>query len=198
MLPPVRVAGVDEAGRGCWAGPVVAAAFVFASRTSWPSGLNDSKRLSRPMRVRLYAELVGWPGAVWAVGWASAEEIDRLNILGATALAMRRALEGLGEVEVMPLVDGRPIRALGREHRALVGGDGKSPSVAAASVLAKETRDRMMEAAEEEFPGYGFAQHKGYGTARHQAGLDRLGPCPLHRRTFAPVREAGLPGFFLD
>lgn len=190
------IAGVDEAGRGCWAGPVVAAAYVFPERSKWPVDLDDSKKLARAIRVRLYGELTGWPGAVWAVGVAGVAEIDASNILRATALAMRRALEGLGQAVVGGvLLDGRRMAGLGRPHAALVGGDGKSPSIAAASILAKETRDRLMERAERDYPGYGFAAHKGYGTAAHRAALDRLGPCPLHRRTFAPVRQASLPGF---
>lgn len=187
--------GLDEAGRGCWAGPVVAAAFQFPDQRGWPAGLDDSKKLTRQVRARLYAELVAWPGATWAVGSASPEEIDQFNIVRATALAMRRALDQGKFFGAVLLVDGRSLPALERPHRALVGGDGKSPSIAAASILAKETRDRMMEAADLLYPGYDFARHKGYGTAMHQTALARLGPCPLHRRSFAPFRQTTLPGF---
>ncbi len=182
------IVGIDEAGRGCLAGPVVAGACVFATRESWPEGLNDSKQLSRQQRRRLYQELTTGGAVRWAVGVATVEEIDRVNILQATFLAMGRALDGLGVDADLALIDGSQMPPLAVNIRAVVKGDGKSPSIAAASILAKETRDRMMEAADHDFPGYEFARHKGYGTARHLAALGRLGPCAIHRKTFAPLR----------
>ena len=169
------------------AGPVVAGACVFLTREGWPAGLDDSKKLSRERRRRLVEELTGGTAARWATGVATVEEIDRLNILQATFLAMRRALAALGTEAATALVDGSQMPVLPARVVAVVKGDGKSPSIAAASILAKETRDRMMEAAEEQYPGYEFGRHKGYGTARHLAALERLGPCALHRRSFAPV-----------
>ncbi|MDR1190946.1 MAG: ribonuclease HII [Verrucomicrobiales bacterium] len=185
------IAGIDEAGRGCLAGPVVAGACVFSRRAAWPAGLNDSKQLSRAQRQRLYEELTVSGDLHWAVGVASVAEIDRVNILQATFLAMHRALEGLARTVDMALIDGSQMPRLTVRIRGIVKGDGKSPSIAAASILAKETRDRMMEEAEKNFPGYEFAKHKGYGTARHFAALGRLGPCEIHRRTFAPVARCG-------
>lgn len=187
-----RIAGVDEAGRGCLAGPVVAAALVFPDQTDWPEGLNDSKKLNRKSRSRLYEELVILPGVVYSVGTASVEEIDRINILQAALLAMRRAVEGLASAPDFLLVDGNFLPDKTRPGRAVISGDALSPSIAAASILAKETRDRMMEELDRKYPGYGFAQHKGYGTASHLRALAALGPCPEHRRSFAPVAQLGL------
>ncbi len=187
------IAGIDEAGRGCLAGPVVAAACVFLKHETWPEGLNDSKKLSRAERRRLYAEISGADGVSWAVGQASVEEVDRVNILQATFLAMARALAGVGVAVDMALIDGSQMPKLPVKIHAIVKGDSQSPSIAAASILAKETRDRLMEEAEVQFPGYGFARHKGYGTAVHQKALERLGPCPIHRRSFAPVAQRLLP-----
>ncbi|MDX6765989.1 MAG: ribonuclease HII [Candidatus Methylacidiphilales bacterium] len=184
-----RIAGVDEAGRGCLAGPVVAAALLFPSLGSCPPGLNDSKKLTRKARSRLFDELQSLPGIEWAVGTASVEEIDRINILQAALLAMRRAVEGLSRKVDFLLVDGNILPDSGRPGRAVVSGDARVPSIAAASILAKESRDRIMERIEREYPGYGFAQHKGYGTAAHLRALAALGPCPEHRRSFAPVAQ---------
>jgi ribonuclease HII len=192
-LGECHIAGVDEAGRGCLAGPVVAGAIIFLCRKARPKGLNDSKLLVRADRQRLYQHLVTHTEIFWSVGIATVEEIDSINILQASHLAMRRALDGLPSRPGFVLVDGLPVRTLGHEHAALVGGDGISPSIAAASIIAKETRDRLMEVADAEFPGYGFAQHKGYGTPEHGRALEARGPCPLHRRSFAPVRQAALP-----
>lgn len=183
------LAGVDEAGRGCWAGPVVAGAVIFHERLRWPEGLNDSKKLRREDRKRLYEELSRASYLTWAVGLASAEEIDRLDILGATILAMRRAVEGLARKVDFLLVDGLRQRRLDFPHKGIVGGDAISPSIAAASILAKESRDRMMEELHADFPEYGFAEHKGYGTAQHQEALKRLGPMAAHRLSFEPVRQ---------
>ena len=197
-----RVAGVDEAGRGPLAGPVVAAAVWF--EREWLeseagqrklAGLNDSKQLTAAQRERwlgVLEELAGEGTARIGLGEASAGEIDAMNILRATHLAMRRALEGLGGAVDWALVDGLPVKGLPVGHRAIVKGDGNSWSIAAASVAAKVTRDRWMTAAEERYPGYGFAKHKGYGTAEHLAALARLGPCEIHRRSFAPVGQMSL------
>lgn len=179
------VAGVDEAGRGPWAGPVVAAAVVL-DRARVPAGLDDSKRLSEPARERLFAALHG--SATIGVGQASIAEIDALNILHATFLAMRRAVAALGCDVGHVLVDGNRLPQWPYPATAIIGGDGQSASIAAASIIAKVTRDRMMVALDDECPGYGWAANKGYGTATHAAGLAALGVTGHHRRSFAPVR----------
>jgi ribonuclease HII len=182
-----RIAGVDEAGVGTLAGPVVAAA-VILPRDLRPRGLDDSKQLDAKARERLCAEVKA--GAVaWAVGEASAEEVDALNVYQAGLLAMRRAVEGLAVRPDRLLVDARRIPEVGIPQQGIIKGDAKSLSIAAASVVAKVTRDAMMCEAEAKWPGYGFARHKGYGAPEHLEALRRLGPCALHRRTFAPVRE---------
>ena len=190
---PGPVAGIDEAGRGCLAGPVVAGAVIFLSRDALPAPLDDSKKLSRSARRALYDQLTADARVVWAVGSATVEEIDRLNILRATHLAMQRALAALASSPGSVIVDGLPVPGLGGRQLALVGGDGLSPSVAAASILAKESRDRMMGVLDREHPGYGFSKHKGYGTRQHLDALAALGVSPVHRRSFAPVRQAELP-----
>lgn len=193
------LAGVDEAGRGPLAGPVVAAAVSF----DWDwleregetalAGLTDSKKLSPKRREFFFGVLTeGNPAIRWSVGEASVEEIERLNILRATYTAMGRALRGLDPLPEFALVDGLPAEGLPVPHRAIVGGDGASWSIAAASVVAKVTRDRWMEEAEGKWPGYGFARHKGYGTKEHLEALERLGPCPLHRKSFLPARQGRL------
>lgn len=182
-----RIAGVDEAGVGTLAGPVVAAA-VILPRELRPRGLDDSKQLDVRARERLCAEVKA--GAVaWAVGLASPEEVDALNVYQAGLLAMRRAVEGLAVRPGHLLVDARRIPDVGIPQEGIVKGDAKSLSIAAASVVAKVTRDALMVEAEASFPGYGFARHKGYGAPEHLEALRRLGPCAIHRRTFAPVRE---------
>ena len=183
-----RVAGVDEAGRGPLAGPVVAAAVILPA---WPCPLpvNDSKQLTEARRNQLFDGLQQLPGIQIGVGVIGAAEIDEINILRATHKAMRLALEQLRPAADFALVDGLPVKGLPVLHRAIVKGDGRSQSIAAASIIAKVLRDRMMEQAEIDWPGYGFARHKGYGTAAHLDALRRLGPTPLHRRSFAPVRE---------
>lgn len=182
------VAGVDEAGRGPLAGPVVAAA-VALPQVFDGDGLNDSKKLSAAARRRWFDRLTNDAGVTWSIAEAAVEEIDSLNILRATWLAMRRAVEGLGLdcQRGRLLVDGRPVPGLPCEAEALVKGDGRSWSIAAASVLAKVHRDRLMLAAAERFPVYGFDRHKGYGTREHLLALERHGACELHRRSFAPV-----------
>lgn len=193
-----RVAGVDEAGRGPLAGPVVAAA-VYA-----PPGLcedlfdgpwkklTDSKRLTAKQRQAFFLSIRETPGVETGVGRCEPDEIDDLNILRATHLAMARALENMPSAPDLVLVDGLPVKGLYVEHEALVGGDGRSLLVAAASVVAKVTRDAEMTALDARYPGYGFARHKGYGTRVHLEALHRLGPCPVHRLSFAPVRQLGL------
>lgn len=180
------VCGVDEAGRGPWAGPVSAAA-VILNPARLPAGIDDSKALTAAARERLEAEIKSHAVA-WAVGFASVEEIDALNILQATGLAMCRAIEGLGVTPAVALVDGNYRFKLPCDVTTVVGGDGLSLSIAAASILAKTARDRLMVALDAEHPGYGFAAHKGYHAASHVAGLARLGPCSAHRRSWAPVR----------
>ncbi len=191
-----RLAGVDEAGRGPLAGPVAAAAVVFdrafaeAERHGVLAGLTDSKRLSESQRERFNDVLCRSPHVHAAVGLAEPAEIDERNILRATHLAMRRALAGLPFVPERILVDGRPVPDLPAPSDAIVGGDGKSLSIAAASVVAKVARDRLMLKLDRLHPRYGFALHKGYGTRAHVRALLEYGPCPAHRRSFRPVREA--------
>jgi ribonuclease HII len=179
------VAGIDEAGRGPWAGPVVAAA-VILDPDRIPSGLNDSKLLSPRLREALYDEISAT--ARVAVGIAEVPRIDAENILQATLWAMRAALRDLGEAPAAALVDGNRCPDLPCPARALVGGDGLSVSVAAASIVAKVTRDRLMIALADECPGYGWERNKGYGTREHGEALQRLGVTRHHRRSFAPVR----------
>lgn len=185
------VAGVDEAGRGPLAGPVVAAA-VILDPTKPVDGLADSKKLSEGKRDEL-ATLVREHALAWSVAAADREEIDRLNILAATMLAMRRAIEGLGMVPSGVAVDGNRLPDLQfadylLNGEAIVGGDDKVASISAASILAKTTRDRIMVEFDAIYPQYGFARHKGYGTAMHLEALKTHGPCDQHRRSFAPVR----------
>jgi ribonuclease HII len=186
------VAGVDEAGRGPLAGPVVAAAVVLPEGFFHPH-LNDSKKLSEKMRERLFSELCETSGVASAVVEVGPEEIDLLNILRATHEAMRRAVAALVPSPDHVLIDGLPVLPFPTPQTALVGGDGLSQSIAAASILAKVTRDRLMLALDAQYPQYGFARHKGYGTALHLARLQEHGPCPAHRLSFAPVRQMSLP-----
>lgn len=188
-----RIAGVDEAGRGPLAGPVVAAAVVLPDPAP-ALDLDDSKKLSARRREALYQALAETEGASWAIGIVAADEIDRMNILQATRRAMEIALSALHPPPDIALIDGLPFREFSFRHRAIVGGDARSLSIAAASIMAKVTRDRLMRRLHEDFPGYGFDRNKGYGTAEHLDALRRLGPCPAHRRSFAPVAQATLPG----
>lgn len=181
------VCGIDEVGRGPWAGPVVAAA-VILDVTAIPEGLDDSKRLTAARREELFAALV--PRARFGVGMASVAEIDEINILSASFLAMRRALDALGTAPAVALIDGKHLPpGLPCEGRAVIGGDGLALSIAAASIVAKVTRDRMMIALADEFPGYGWETNMGYGTKGHQDGLARHGVTPHHRRTFRPIHN---------
>ena len=188
----VWIAGIDEAGRGPLAGPVVAAAVILPEKFRHKI-LTDSKKLSAPRREEIYREMTTREGVVWAVSLAEVEEIDRINILRATHQAMRRAVAALACAADHALIDGLPVRPFPIEQTALIAGDARSFSIAAASVIAKVTRDRLMVAMEEQHPGYEFAQHKGYGTALHLARLRAHGPCPIHRKTFLPVQQALLP-----
>ena len=187
-----RIAGVDEAGRGPLAGPVAAAAVMLPRGFSCP-GLDDSKKLSASKREVLYQRLTGDGRIVWAVATADREEIDRLNILRATHLAMRRAVEALDPPPDHCLIDGLPVRGFPFPHDAIVKGDGLSLSIAAASIIAKVTRDRLMREIDREFPQFGFAKHQGYGTKAHLEALRIHGPCCHHRRSFQPVAQLSLP-----
>lgn len=176
------LAGVDEAGRGPLAGPVCAAAVILPVGLEIP-GLDDSKKLSEKKREALF-DIIKEKALHWSVAFAGHEEIDRLNILNATYLAMNRAIEGLGAEPELTIIDGNRNRGIDHPSVTVVGGDGKCADVAAASILAKVTRDRYMLEMARLYPGYGFEKHKGYGTREHYAALKALGPCEIHRRTF--------------
>lgn len=176
------VCGCDEAGRGPLAGPVVAAAVILAPGTEI-SGLDDSKKLSARRREELFCEITE-KAVAYSVALASVYEIEKYNILNSALLAMDRAAQTLCVSPSLALVDGNTVRGLSIPARAVVGGDGICPSVAAASVLAKVTRDRIMEHFDKLYPGYGFSAHKGYGTKAHYAAITQLGPTPLHRMSF--------------
>ncbi|GAA5158993.1 ribonuclease HII [Viridibacterium curvum] len=189
MSAVLLIAGADEAGRGPLCGPVVAAAVILDPARPI-AGLADSKKLSEAARDRL-APLIQRDALAWAIAEASVEEIDRLNILHASMLAMRRAIEALSVVPNEALIDGNRIPpGLRMPARAIVKGDAKEPAISAASILAKTHRDALLVALDRDYPEYGFAQHKGYPTAAHLEVLARLGATPHHRRSFAPVREA--------
>ena len=185
--------GVDEAGRGPLAGPVVAAAVVFPPGAKAVRGLRDSKILPAPKREKL-AIMIRSRALRVAVGAASVREIDRYNIRVATAIAMRRALEralpGLPTFRV--IIDGLPLREIGHQHEALVDGDAHCHSIAAAGVVAKTVRDHLMQRLARRHPGYGWTTNAGYGTPEHHEGLNRLGPCCHHRQTFAPIAQLAL------
>jgi ribonuclease HII len=177
------VCGIDEAGRGPWAGPVVAAAVILDPHAI-PSGLNDSKKLTEAQREALFDPILR--SARVGIGIGDVERIDRDNILAATLWAMAQALEQLGDV-ALALIDGNQAPKLSCRVQTIIGGDAKSLSIAAASIVAKVTRDRMMVAHDITYPQYGFARHKGYGTAFHSLALQQHGPSPLHRKSFEPV-----------
>ena len=186
------VAGIDEAGRGPWAGPVVAVAAVIIDPARLPDGIDDSKKLSKKRREALFDPIMA--SAYIGVGQASPGEIDEFNILAATMLAMRRALDDLvAQHQIQPefaLIDGNRVPGdLPCPARAVVKGDATSLSIAAASIVAKVTRDRIMTTLDEDFPGYGWARNAGYGTPEHQAGLARLGVTSHHRTTYGPIRR---------
>ena len=183
-----RIAGIDEAGRGPLAGPVSVAAVVLPEDYSH-SVLNDSKQLSKRQREDLYEEITSDERIDWASALVEAPEIDEINILKATWAGMRRAFLKLDPAADIALIDGKPIKGFPTEHRALVKGDSLSLSIAAASIIAKVERDRLMMEYAEKYPEYGFERHKGYGTKAHREALREHGPCPIHRRSFAPVSQ---------
>ncbi len=176
------ICGVDEAGRGPLAGPVCAAAVILPPETELP-GLNDSKKLSEKKREQLFPEIQRLALA-WSVAFASVEEIEERNILGATMLAMNRAISGLSLKPKLALIDGNRNKEIEMPSRCVVHGDAKCASIAAASILAKVSRDRLMVELSRDYPQYGFEQHKGYGTKAHYAALREYGPCPAHRPSF--------------
>jgi ribonuclease HII len=181
------VAGVDEAGRGPLAGPLAVAAVILGPRHRI-QGLDDSKKLTEARREALYAQIVR-RALAWHVVLVEVDEIDRINIYQATMVGMCRAVAGLQMAAHEALIDGNQLpRELPCPGRAIVGGDALEPAISAASIIAKVTRDRLMCALDARHPGYGFASHKGYSTPEHLAALRQLGPCPLHRRSFAPVK----------
>ncbi len=186
------IAGVDEVGRGPLAGPVVVAAVILRPDDPMRGQYRDSKKLSEKKRLRLYHHLRRHARAL-SVAQASVEEIDRLNILEATMLAMHRAVAGLSPAPARVLVDGNRAPSLAVPVEAVVGGDDRVREIAAASIVAKVVRDRLMRRLHHAWPAYGFDGHKGYGTAHHMQALREHGPCPVHRRSFAPVRRAAKP-----
>lgn len=189
VLPPI-VAGVDEAGRGPWAGPVVAAAVILGPKA--PRGLNDSKALSAARRKSLFDAVMEHCVAV-SFAATSSRKIDETDVLHASLAAMRRAVDGLPHRPDVVHVDGnRPVPGLSMPQRTIVRGDASCPAVAAASIVAKVVRDRMMALLDEAYPQYGFHRHKGYGTAEHRRVLNEAGPCPVHRYSFAPIRNLSL------
>ena len=190
-----RVAGVDEAGRGPLAGPVLAAAAILPSK--WAEfglppeieGLNDSKQLTELQREKFFTFITACGEIEFAIAEVNAAVIDEINILQATHHAMNNALVKLSPQPQHALVDGRPVKTMTVPHTAIVQGDARSYSIAAASVLAKVTRDRLMLEFDRQWPKYGFAEHKGYGTAQHLAAIAAHGPCPIHRHSFAPLKS---------
>ncbi len=188
----VYVAGVDEAGMSPLAGPVAAAAVIFPPGTRI-AGVDDSKKLDAETREALAIEIRN-KAVAWCVGFAEVDEIDTINIYWAGLLAMRRAVEGLGQPAQHLLIDARRLKDVAIPQQPIVKGDAKSLSIAAASILAKTARDAVMSEYDRQYPGYGFAQHKGYPVSAHVSALTRLGACAIHRRSFTPVREVlGLP-----
>jgi len=181
-----RIAGVDEVGAGCLAGPVFAGAVVLPT-DSRIALIRDSKLLSDAQRRRV-VEQIKDKAVAWAIGIASPQEVDAVNVRQACALAMRRSVEALGAPPEYVLVDGYGVPGFPCPHKSIVKGDRLVKSIAAASIIAKVARDAFMTDMDAMFPGYGFAEHKGYGTVTHRAALTRLGPCPLHRRSYEPVR----------
>jgi ribonuclease HII len=181
-----RVCGIDEAGRGPWAGPVSAAA-VILDPNNIPQGLNDSKKLNEAKREALFPQIMASSDV--GIGLVSAQEIDEINILQATYLAMQRAIANLKSKPTLAMIDGNRAPKLFCQTQTIIGGDAKSLSIAAASIIAKVTRDRIMCELDQQFPNYGFAKHKGYGTAAHSAALAQYGPCTEHRRSFKPIAK---------
>ncbi len=176
------VCGVDEAGRGPLAGPVCAAAVILPQGLVI-EGLDDSKKLSEKKREALYDQVIA-SALSYGIAFASVEEIEQTDILSAALLAMNRAIAKLDPPPALALIDGNTTRSIAVNAKSVIGGDGKCASIAAASILAKVTRDRLMRAAAGEYPQYGFDKHKGYGTKAHYAAIDEFGPCPIHRMSF--------------
>ncbi len=187
-----HIAGIDEAGRGALAGPVAAGAVILPDRLDLPDilcGVQDSKLMTAKARQH-WAEVIRQTALAWQVGFASAEEIDEIGIVPATRLAAVRAVSDLSTTPNHLLIDALKLPALDIPQTSLIKGDRRSLSIAAASILAKVERDALMVKWDGKYPGYGFARHKGYGTAAHRAVIESNGPCPIHRMSFAPVREA--------
>ena len=186
------MAGIDEVGRGPLAGPVVAGVVILPPhpRGVWLDGIRDSKVMTAAQRERSYEAILGNAWAA-ATGEASAAEIDEIGIVPATSLAMRRALDGLALIPQYLLIDAFPLPDVDIPQKAIVKGDALSLSIAAASIVAKVTRDRIMAEFDRQYPEYGFASHKGYGSAEHLRRIEALGPCPIHRYSFAPIRHSG-------
>lgn len=183
-----KIAGVDEAGRGPLAGPVVAAACILPDGVFFER-LNDSKQLTAKQRDELFAQMLQTQGLCYGLGIVDAGKIDEINILQATFLAMQHAVAALPQKPDYLLVDGNRSPRFSIPSEAIIEGDARSVSIAAASILAKVTRDRLMEKYDTQYPQYGFSKHKGYGTAQHMAALTAHGACPIHRKSFAPVRR---------
>lgn len=181
------ICGTDEAGRGPLAGPVAAGACILPDGYI-PEGLDDSKKLTEKKREALYTQITE-NALAWGIGLASAAEIDEINILNASLLAMRRAIAAMGATPDLVLVDGSVNRGFDIRSEAVIGGDAKSPSIAAASILAKVTRDRIMAELDGKYPEYGFAKHKGYPTPAHKLAVYEFGPCPEHRKSFLSFLE---------
>jgi ribonuclease HII len=193
----LQIAGLDEAGRGPLAGSVVAGAVIFdkdfllkEKENDIMSKINDSKQLKEKTREEIFEYLICAAGVQYAVGEATSDEVDDINILQATWVAMRRAINNLKSKPDIILVDGLPVKGLPIESESIVKGDSKSISIAAASIIAKVTRDRQIKELDKLYPVYGFASHKGYGTKKHIEALNKYGPCPIHRKTFKPVADA--------
>ena len=184
------IGGVDEVGRGPLAGPVVAACCIIREGVVLPEGVDDSKKLSRKKRRLIYDQLRDIEGVNYALGIVEAEEIDEINILQASHLAMRKAVKAMKVKPDYLLIDGLPVPGFEQDSRSIVKGDSRSVSIAAASILAKEFRDDLMTEYSKKYPEFGFEKHMGYGTKLHMEALKNCGPCPLHRRSFAPVRKA--------
>ena len=184
--PKKLIAGIDEAGRGPWAGPVVSAA-VILNEKNIPDGLNDSKKLSEKKRLSLYSSIYNFHSV--GVGISSIEEIDSMNVLQATFLSMKRAVEDLNPQPEYILVDGNLDPGLNFKTKCIIKGDSISISIAAASVIAKVTRDNLMLKLDKEFPNYNWKKNKGYGTAEHRNALELHGPCKYHRKSFSPINK---------
>ncbi|MFL2479023.1 MAG: ribonuclease HII [Verrucomicrobiales bacterium] len=184
------IAGIDEAGRGPLAGPVVAAAVILPTHYS-SKVLNDSKKISPKVREQLYDELTdSKSGVIWSFSVVSAEVIDEINILNATYRAMSESALSLEIEPSFAIIDGKPVKGFPYPYQSVIKGDEKSLSIAAASIIAKVERDRLMLKYTKQYPQYGFDRHKGYGTKLHLSALEKFGACPIHRRSFAPVRRA--------